>query len=70
MSLRIEFEEKNNQSEELSHLLPSLTIIRYIDNYKKDKYFCLQFVGTSCIEDLKQVGWNTLSIRILVPKPL
>lgn len=32
MSLRIEFEEKNNQSEELGHLLPLLTVIRDIDD--------------------------------------
>ena len=32
MSLRIEFEEKDNQSEELGHLLPLLTVTRYIDD--------------------------------------
>ena len=80
MSLRIEFEEKNKQPEELGHLLPLLTALlgtlmiwclnQYLKLYKKDKYFCFQFVGTSCTEDLKQVGWNTISIRILVTKPL
>lgn len=38
------------------------SLSQYLQLYKNDKFFCVQFVGTSFTEDLKQVGWNTINI--------
>ena len=31
-----------------------------------EQYCCLEFMRTFCTGDIKQVGWNTISIRIWV----